>query len=98
MIERKKFIEIVSDIYNKTEEEFEQDIIEDWEQVFFDRLEKKLETDTEKVIAHIFYADDDSIDDVAQGILDDLTQETLLQSVCFDADSETTVVVCMVAK
>jgi len=98
MIERKKFIEIVSDIYNKTEEEFEQDIIEDWEQVFFDRLDKKLETDTEKVIAHIFYADDDGMNDVAQGILDDLTQETLLQSVCFDADSETTVVVCMVAK
>lgn len=98
MIERKEFIKIVSDIYNDLEQKFDNGVIDDWEQVFFDTLDKKLETDTEKVIAHIFYADDDSMDDIAQGILDDLTHETLLQSVCFDPDSEKTVVVCMVKK
>ena len=41
---------------------------------------------------------DDSISDVASGILGDLSQETLLRAVCFEPDGDKTVVVCMVAK
>lgn len=74
MITYKDFVDIVSDTYNKIEENFENNIIgvEDWEQMFFDALDEKLETDTEKVIAHIYYHDDDTIDETAQGILNAL--------------------------
>ena len=72
--------------------------IDEPEQAFFDLLDEKLNTDTEKNIAHIFYGDDDSLDDVAQGILDDLEHETLLQSVSFNPDGDTTVCVMIVKK
>ena len=98
MVNKKDLVDIVSYIYNKAEEDYENGLIEDWEQVFFNNLDKVLETNTEKVISHIFYADDDSMEDVAQGILTDLENETLLQSVCFDPNGDTTVVVMIVKK
>lgn len=101
MITYKDFVDFVSDTYNKIEEDFENNIIgvEDWEQMFFDALDEKLETDTEKVIAHIYYHDDDTIDETAQGILNALLEKKLLQATCFyDAFQDATVVVCMVEK
>lgn len=97
-MEYKDFVEFVENSYYETQEKFNNHEIDDWEQVWFNQLDEKLNTDTEKNIAHIFYADDDSIGDVAQGILDDLSQETLLRAVCFDPDGDTTVVVCIVKK
>lgn len=97
-MEYKDFVHFVEESYFKRQKDFENGEIDDWEQVWFNQLDDKLNTDTEKNIAHIFYADDDSIGDVAQGILDDLSQETLLRAVCFDPDGDTTVVVCMVSK
>ena len=94
----KDFVCFVKESYYKVMEDFENGKIEDPEQVWFDMLDDRLNTDTEKNIAHIFYAREDSISDVASGILGDLSQETLLRAVCFEPDGDKTVVVCMVAK
>lgn len=98
MLDPKELSGFCIDTYDKVMEDFENGKIEEPEQAFFDLLDEKLNTETEKNIAHIFYAGDDSIDDVAQGILDDLEHETLLQSVSFDPDGDTTVCVMIVAK
>lgn len=98
MIEKTELAKIVQDAYFETQGDFENHKIDDWEQVFFDKLDDQLETDTEKVITHLFYADDDSIADVVSGILDDLSQETLLQSFYFEPDGDTVVMVCIVKK
>lgn len=98
MIEKTELAKIVQDAYFETRDDFENNKIDDWEQVFFDKLDDRLETDTEKVITHLFYADDDSIADVVDGILYDLSQETLLQSFYFEPDGDTVVMVCIVKK
>lgn len=98
MIEKTKLAKIVQDTYFETHDDFENHKIDDWEQVFFDRLDDQLETDTEKVITHLFYADDDSITDVVDGILCDLSQETLLQSFYFEPYDDIVVMVCIVKK
>ena len=97
MIDYDEFVNFVKTSFFETNQDFNDGKIDDWEQVWFNKLEDKLDTDSEKVIASIFYSDE-TITDVVQCILNDLSQETVLQSVCFDADSETTVVVCMVTK
>ena len=98
MIEKKQLAKIVNDTYYETQEDFNNDLIEDWEQVFFDRLDDQLETDTEKVITHLFYTDDDTISEVVEHILGDLSQETLLQSFSFEPYDDVVVMVCIVAK
>lgn len=98
MIEKKRLAKIVNDTYYETQEDFNNDLIEDWEQVFFNRLDDQLETDTEKVIAHLFYADDDTMAEVVENILWDLSQETLLQSFSFEPYDNMVVMVCIVAK
>ena len=98
MIEKKQLAKIVNDTYYETQEDFNNDLIEDWEQVFFNRLDDQLETDTEKVITHLFYADDDTMAEVVENILCDLSQETLLQSFSFEPYDDVVVMVCIVAK
>ena len=101
MMEYKDFVGFVSDTYNKIEEDFENDVVgvDDWEQMFFDALSDKFDTDTEKVVAHIYYHDDDSIDETAQGVLDMLMGKKLLQATCFyDSFQDATVVVGIVEK
>ena len=72
---------------------------DDWEQEYFDAMSMRYDTDTELCLIHLFYADDESIGSVAQGVLDDLIGRTLLRATCFDdEESDTTVVVCMVAR
>lgn len=39
MIEKKQLAKIVNDTYYETQEDFDNDLIEDWEQVFFNRLD-----------------------------------------------------------
>ena len=98
MIEKKQLAKTVNDTYHETQEDFNNGLIEDWEQVFFNRLDNQLETDTEKVITHLFYADDDTISEVVEYILDDLSQETLLQSFSFEPYDGMVVMVCIVTK
>jgi hypothetical protein len=98
MIEKKQLAKIVNDTYYETQKDFDNDLIEDWEQVFFNRLDDQLETDTEKVITHLFYAYDDTIAEVVENILFDLSQETLLQSFSFEPYDDMVIMVCIVAK
>lgn len=98
MIEKTELAKIVQDTYFETQSDFENHKIDDWEQVFFNKLDDQLETDTEKVITHLFYTDDDSIADVVGYILYDLSQETLLQSFYFEPYDDVVVMVCIVKK
>lgn len=98
MKDKTELKKIVENTYYETQEEFENGAIEDWEQVFFNKLDEQLETATEKVIAHLFYADDDTMAEVVENILFDLSQETLLQSFSFEPYDDMVVMVCIVAK
>lgn len=98
MIEKKQLAKIVKDTYYETQEDLNNHLIEDWEQVFFNRLDDQLTTDTEKVITNLFYTYDDTISEVVEHILYDLSQETLLQSFSFEPYDDIVVMVCIVAK
>lgn len=97
-MERKQFVSLVRDLYYQTYDEFDKGLIEDWEQVYFDRLEKALETPTEKVFVDLFYYGDDSLGDVADRLLHTLSQETLLDSTYFEPYDDCLVVVCIVKR
>lgn len=98
MKDKTELKKIVESTYYETQEDFGKGTIEDWEQVFFNKLDEQLETATEKVITHLFYAYDDTIAEVVENILYDLSNETLLQSYSFEPYDELVVMVCIVAK
>lgn len=77
---------------------FENHEIEDWEQVYFDTLEKELNNLDEECLVHLYYPDDDSITDVADGVLDDLLGKKLIQAVVFEPHSDITVCVMIVKR
>ena len=79
-------------------EKFENHEIEDWEQVYFDTLEKELSNDNEDVYVHLFYPDDDSITDVADGVLNGVLGKQVLQAVVFEPYSDITVCVIITSK
>lgn len=98
MKDKTELKKIVESTYYETQEDFEKGTIEDWEQVFFNKLDEQLETATEKVITHLFYADDDTMAEVVKNILYDLSNETLLQSYSFEPYDDLVVMVCIVSK
>lgn len=79
-------------------EQFENHEIDDWEQVYFDAIEKKLNTDDQEALVHLFYADDDSNTDVAEHLLDDILGRRLIQAYVFEPNSDMTVAVMVVSK
>ena len=83
-----------ADIHSK----FENHEIEDWEQVYFDTLEKELNNENEEVYVHLFYPDDDSITDVADAILTDMLGKHILQVSVFEPHCDITVSVMITNK
>lgn len=92
----KQFYEDACELYFKHRDRHQTD---DWEQEYFDDMESRYNTETEQCLIHLFYADDESIGDTAQGVLDDLLGKTLLRATCFDdTETDTTITVCIVKK
>ena len=90
------FVEFVHSQYFKIKHKHHSD---DWEQEYFDTLDAKFETEKTEVVAHLYYWDDDTIGEIAEGILESLEGKKLLEFDCFDDDdNETTVVVGIVEK
>lgn len=79
-------------------EKFENHEIEDWEQVYFDTLEKELNNLDEECLVHLYYPDDDSVTDVAEGVLNDVLGRHVLQAVVFEPYSDITVCVIITSK
>ena len=92
----KQFYEDACELYFKYRDEHPD---EHWEQMYFDAMEDKYDTDTEQCLIHLFYWDDDTIGGVAQGVLEDLLGKHLLRATCFDDEyRETTIVATIVKK
>ena len=90
------FVEFVHSKYFAIKHKHEHD---DWEQQYFDTLNAELDTDTTQVLAEMFYWDDDTTGEIAQGVLDMLDGKKLLRYDCFDdEENETTIVVAIVEK
>lgn len=70
---------------------------DDWEQAWFDELEK-LDTETARVDAHLFYTDDDTKDEIVAGIIDDIKGQTILQATQFFDESLDTLAVVYIIK
>lgn len=72
----------------------------DWEQDYFNKMEEEFNTKTCQTLCHIFYWDDDTIGDTAEGVLEDLEGEKLIKFTCFDDDVYqcATIVVAIVEK
>lgn len=96
MINEKQFYADASDLYFKYRDRHQTD---DWEQEYFDMMSVRYDTKDTECLIHLYYHDDDSIGEVAQGIIEDLTGKTVLLSTSFDDDdNDTTVVACIVKK
>lgn len=92
----KDFVEFVQSKYFAIKHRHADD---DWEQEYFDALDAEFDTDNTEVVAHLYYWDNDTMGEVAQGILEALNEKKLLRFDCFDDDeNETTVVVGIVEK
>ena len=98
MQDKAKTLKAIENFYYQAHEKYEQGICDDWEQVFFDNVEKALESDTREVYINLFYADDDSIFDTADLILYTLSNKTLIDSYCFEPYTGCIVAVCVVKK
>lgn len=79
-------------------EKFENHEIEDWEQVYFDTLEKELGNENEIVHVHLFYPDDDSITDVADVVTNEVLGRHVFQACVFEPYSDITVCVIITSK
>lgn len=98
-MENKKHLEFVEFAHKKYFEIKEKYGDDDWEQIYFDALADKYDTDSQQVISHLYYWDNDTIGEVAQGILEAIENKKLLEFDCFDDDyNSTTVVVGIVEK
>ena len=98
-MENKKLLEFVEFAHNKYFEIKEKYGDDDWEQIYFDTLDDKFGTDKHEVVAHMYYWDNDTIGEVAQGILEAVENKKLLEFDCFDDEwNSTTVVVGIVEK
>lgn len=94
--EYKDFVEFVHSKYFAIKHKHGHD---DWEQQYFDTLNAELDTDITQVLAEMFYWDDDTTGEIAQGVLDMLDGKKLLRYDCFDdEENETTIVVAIVEK
>lgn len=87
-------VKTFEDIHSK----FENNEIEDWEQVYFDTLEQELGNENEIVYVHLFYPGEDSITDVADGVLNGVLGKKVLQAVVFEPYSDITVCVIITKK
>ena len=87
-------VKTFEDIHSK----FENNEIEDWEQVYFDTLEQELGNENEIVYVHLFYPGEDSITDVADGVLNGVLGKKVLQAVVFEPYSDITVCVIITSK
>lgn len=94
----KELVNLCMKTFEDIHEKFENHEIEDWEQVYFDTLEKELNNPDEECLVHLYYPDDDSITDVAEGVLDDLLGKKLIQAVVFEPHSDITVCVMITKK
>lgn len=91
----KQFYEDACELYFKHRDSK----VDDWEQAYFDDMERRYNTETEQCLIHLYYADDETIGSTAQGVLDDLVGKTLVQATCFDDyETDTTVAVSIVKK
>lgn len=97
-MEYKDFIKTVKDIYYEKQQMFDDHLIEDWEQEFFNALDDKFNNDKEEVFACIYYGDDDSITDVADGILNCLQDRRLLRSYIWEEYDTCVIVVGITSK
>lgn len=97
-MEYKDFVKTVKDIYYEKQQMFDDHLIEDWEQEFFNALDDKLDNDKEEVFAHIYYGDDDSLSDVADGILNSLQDRRLLRAYVWEEYDTCVIVVGIASK
>lgn len=95
MFDYKQFVGDACNLYYKYRDEHSD---EDWEQMYFDDMESRYTTDDQECLVHLFYADDENIGEVAQGILDDLVGKNLLHATCFDDKYRDTTVAVMIVK
>lgn len=95
MIDFKRFYKDATDLYWKYRDDLPD---EDWEQRYFDAMEDRYTTPDYDCRICLFYADEDGIGDVAQGLLDDLSGKTLIQAACFDDEYRDTTIVVMLTK
>lgn len=91
----KQFTADACDLYFQKKHKHQTD---DWEQEYFDIMEAKYNTDKARCIIHLYYHDTDSIGDVAQFIIEDLTGKTLIMATSFDDYDSDTTVVAMITK
>ena len=94
----KELVNFCVKTFEDIHEKFENNEIEDWEQVYFDTLEKELNNPDEECLVHLFYPDDDSITDVAEGVLNEVLGRHVLQAVVFEPYSDITVCVIITSK
>lgn len=97
-MEYKDFVEFVQNAYYQAKQDFADEKIEDWEQVFFDKLDDRFDTDTEDLLAHLYYDDDEDNCETAAQVLEDLMGRKLLRAFVFNDDLGTTVVVAITTK
>lgn len=95
MINKKQFTADACDLYFKYKHKHQTD---DWEQEYFNAMEAKYTTAEGQCIIHLYYHDDDTIPEVAQYMIEDLTGKTLIMATSFDDYDSDTTVVAMIAK
>lgn len=88
---------ITSKLYFKWRDNYyEEHGLEDWEQAFFNEMERKCDTATEHVSINLFYWDDDTKTEMVESLLNELQNEKMVaHAVVEDADNSTTVAVML---
>lgn len=95
MINFEQFYTDATDLYWKYRDDCPED---DWEQKYFDAMEDRYTTPDYDCNIHLFYADDEGIGEVAQGLLDDLLGKTLVHATCFNDEYRDTTIAVMLTK